>query len=100
MGRWSVKVYGEAVVADFARKQPGARKPLVRFLVIVSAAVRPHLATVKEAFATADYAPATGAFIFDIGGNKCRLIARVDFAEQLIVIQTVLTYQEYDREEF
>jgi len=36
---------------------------------------------------------------FSIGGNKYRLIARVDFEEQLLVIQTVLTHQEYDRED-
>ena len=37
--------------------------------------------------------------VFNIGGNKYRLIARVDFEEQLLVIQTVLTHQEYDRED-
>jgi mRNA interferase HigB len=100
MGRWSVKVYGEAVVGDFARKHPGTRKRLVRFLTIVRAAVWPHFPAVKETFATADYAQATGALIFNIDGNKYRLIARVDFDEQWIAIQTVLTHQEYDREDF
>ena len=52
-----------------------------------------------ETFPAADYAPATGTVIFNIGGNKYRLIARVDFEEGLLVVQTVLTHPEYDREE-
>jgi hypothetical protein len=45
-----------------------------------------------------DYAPATGTLIFDIGGNKYRLIARVDFEEQMLFIQTVMTHEKYNRE--
>lgn len=36
--------------------------------------------------------------IFNIGGNKYRLTARVDFEEQLLAVQAVLAHQEYDQE--
>jgi mRNA interferase HigB len=49
-------------------------------------------------FATADYAPSTGTLIFDIGGNKYRVIAVVDFEEQTLFIRNVLTHEGYDRE--
>lgn len=91
---------GEAVIAAFAKKHPASRKPLQRFLTIARDAVWPHFPAVKETFSAADYAPATGTLIFNIGGNKYRLIARVDFEEQLFAIQTVLTHEEYGREEF
>jgi mRNA interferase HigB len=94
-----VKVFGEAAIAGFARKHAASRKPLQRFVSIARAAVWPHFPAVKETFPATDYAPATGTLIFDIGGNKYRLIARVDFDEQLLVIETVLTHQEYDRED-
>ena len=94
-----MKVFGEAVIAGFAKKHPASRKPLQRFVTIARAALWPHFPAVKETFASTDYAPATGTLIFNIGGNKYRLIARVDFEEQLLVIQTVLTHQEYDRED-
>jgi mRNA interferase HigB len=42
----------------------------------------------------------SGRLIFDIGGNKYRLIASVDFEEQLFVIEQVLTHSDYDREVF
>jgi mRNA interferase HigB len=94
-----VKVFGEAVVAGFARKHPGSRKPLQRFVAIARAAVWPHFPAVRESFAATDYAPATGTLIFNIGGNKYRLIARVDFEEQLLAIETIPTHREYDRED-
>jgi mRNA-degrading endonuclease HigB of HigAB toxin-antitoxin module len=33
-----------------------------------------------------------------IGGNKYRLIASVDFMEEMLVIERVLTHEDYDRE--
>ena len=44
------------------------------------------------------YAPETETSIFDIGGNKYRLIAKVDFEERILLVQTVLTHEEYSRE--
>jgi len=72
---------------------------LQRFVTIARAALWPRFPAVRETFPTADYAPATGTLIFNIGGNKYRLIARVDFEEKLLVMQTVLTHQEYNRED-
>jgi mRNA interferase HigB len=94
-----VKVFGETIIAGFAGKHPVSRKPLQRFVTIARAALWPHFPAVKETFPTADYAPATGTLIFNVGGKKYRLIARVDFEEQLLVIQTILTHREYDRED-
>jgi len=95
-----VKVFSGAVIAGFARTHPASRKSLQRFMTIAQAATWPHFPAVRETFAATDYAPATGTLIFDIGGNKYRLIARVDFEEQLLVIEAVLTHREYDREDF
>ena len=38
--------------------------------------------------------------VFNICGNKYRLIASVDFAEQLLAIEQVLTHEDYERETF
>jgi mRNA interferase HigB len=93
-----LEVFGEAIIAAFAKKHPASRKPLQRFLTIARAAFWPSFPAVKATFASADYAPGTGTLIFNIGGNKYRLTARVDFEEQMLVVQAVLTHQEYDRE--
>jgi len=36
--------------------------------------------------------------IFDLGDNKYRLIAKIDFEERILLVQTVLTHEEYSRE--
>jgi mRNA interferase HigB len=100
MGKSTVRVYGEAALARFARKHPDSRKPLQRFLRIARNADWPQFPAVKQSFAATDYAPGSGTLIFDIGGNKFRLIARVDFEEQILYIQSVLTHKEYERGRF
>jgi mRNA interferase HigB len=95
----AVKVFGEAAITKFARKHADSRRPLQRFLEIARAADWPHFPAVKLSFAATDYAPSTGTLIFDIGGNKYRLVARVDFREQMLFIQNVMTHEKYTREE-
>jgi mRNA interferase HigB len=95
-----VTVYGEMAVARFAKKHAASRKPLTRFLSIVRNAGWASLVEVKRTFPSADYAPATGVLLFNIGGNKYQLIANVDFDERIMVIKSVMTHDEYSREIF
>jgi mRNA interferase HigB len=37
------------------------------------------------------------ATIFDVGGNKYRIVAHVDYARQTVKIEAVLDHTEYDR---
>ena len=98
MGTFLVTVYGEQMIARFARKHATARKPLTRFLEQTRQATWKHLMDLKQTFPTADYSP-TGVVIFDIGGNKYRVVAKVEFEEQIVDIRKVLTHEEYSREE-
>jgi mRNA interferase HigB len=93
-----MKVYGEAVLAKFAARHAGARRPLQRFLEIVRGADWPHFPAVKRTFPATDLGRKTGKAIFDIGGNKYRVIAVVNFEKQALLIEEVLTHEEYDRE--
>lgn len=93
-----MKVLDEAVAARFARKHAAVRTPLRRFLAIARNANWPHLSAVKQTSPSTDFGKQSGRLIFDIGGNKYRLIASVDFGEQILVIERVLTHGEYSRE--
>lgn len=37
------------------------------------------------------------ATIFDIGGNKYRIVAHVDYTRQTVKIEAVMDHQEYDK---
>ncbi|HVT88533.1 MAG TPA: type II toxin-antitoxin system HigB family toxin [Tepidisphaeraceae bacterium] len=55
---------------------------------------------VKATFGQTDVA--TGiqgrtATIFDIGGNKYRIVAHVDYLRQTVKIEAVMDHREYDR---
>jgi mRNA interferase HigB len=53
-----------------------------------------HFADVKRMFSTADV---VGRFVvFNIGGNKYRLIAAIHFNRGKLFIRHVLTHAEYD----
>jgi mRNA interferase HigB len=93
-----MKVYGEAAVAKFARRHPASRKALQRFLEITKQAAWPSFVAVKRTFAATDYVG--GRLIFDVGGNKYRVIAKVDFTDQSLLVESILTHEEYDRESF
>jgi len=57
-----------------------------------------HFPELKRTFPAADYAPESGTVIFNIGGNKYRLIARVDFEERILSVEAVMTHEDYEKE--
>ena len=94
-----MRVLGEAVAARFARRHAAARRPLTRFISIARNADWRHFPAVRTTSPATDVGKRTGRLIFDLGGNRYRLIACVDFREQLLVIERVLTHEEYGKEE-
>ena len=52
-------------------------------------------AQLKEAFGGVD--KVGDKYVFDIGGNKLRLIAGIHFNRQKVYIREILTHTEYDK---
>lgn len=52
----------------------------------------------RETFASADRVG--DCVVFDVGGNKYRVIAHVDYDIQILWIRFVLSHAEYDREKW
>jgi len=48
---------------------------------------------VKQSFNTADFVAPN--IVFDIGGNKYRLIAEMNFARKVLFIRRIMTHKEY-----
>jgi mRNA interferase HigB len=64
-----------------------------RWYRIAKGAIWASFADVKESFNTADFvAPYV---VFDIGGNKYRLIAEMNFARRVLLIRSIMTHKEY-----
>ena len=57
-----------------------------------------NLAEVRALLPTAD--PYCECIVFNIGGNKYRLIAHINFRRQKVYVLHILTHKEYDKEKW
>ena len=79
---------------DFAEKYPDAKSSLAHWYGIMRKGRFTNLSRLREVFPQADL---VGKFtVFNIGGNKVRLIAAVHYNRNKIYIRHVLTHREYD----
>lgn len=79
--------------------EPGRRDaemPLRTWVKVVQAADWSKPNDVKEMFGSADLL-ADGRVVFDIGGNKYRLVVAVHYRGKRIYIRFIGTHKEYDR---
>jgi mRNA interferase HigB len=91
-----MRVIAKRPLVQFWTKYPEAEKPLRNWLTICSATDFENFAQLKQTFGTVDK---VGKFIvFDIGGNKFRLIVVVHFNRKRIYVRAVLTHKEYDQD--
>ena len=82
-------------LAEFARTHPAARAPLNAWFAIVRKTDYASFAGLRITFPSADQ---VGRFtVFNIGGNKFRLIAAIHYNRQKVYIRHVLTHAEYSR---
>jgi mRNA interferase HigB len=73
-----------------------AEQPLRAWVSVVKAADWSKPTDVKDMFRSADIL-ANGRAVFNIGGNKYRLVAAVHYRGKRVYIRFVGTHAEYDR---
>jgi mRNA interferase HigB len=80
----------------FWQRYPDSETPLLRWFRIIE---QNHFRNFDEVRATFPSADMVGDLIvFNIGGNKYRLVTSVHFNRDKVYIRHVLTHQEYDKE--
>ena len=87
-------VISKKKLREFWEKHPRAKSPLEAWYQVAKQAEWQNFADVRRTSNTAD---AVGRFVvFDIGGNKYRLIAVIHYNRQKLFIRHVLTHAQYD----
>lgn len=81
---------------DFWEREPRAEQPLKAWVAVVRHAAWTAPTDIKRSFNSAD-AIGNGRVVFDLGGNKYRIVARLYFRCRIIFIRFVGTHAEYDR---
>ena len=79
----------------FWERHPAAQAPLEAWFALVSKAQWTNPAQLRDSFRSADFV-GDSRVIFDIGGNKFRLVARIAYRHQRVMIKFVDTHKEYD----
>ena len=79
---------------DFARRYPAAKVPLDAWYKVFCKATFGNLMEIKAVFPATD--DVKGLCVFNIGGNKFRLIAKIEYRWQKVFVVDVLTHDEYD----
>ena len=83
-------------IVEFSEKYSDSGESLDRWYRIVKHSNYKSFTELRKTFPNADQ---VGKFtIFNIGGNKYRLIAYVVYSAKRIYIRHILTHKEYDKE--
>ena len=83
---------------DFWARHPQAQQPLVAWYQIVRHAAWESWSELRTTFPSADRVGRLT--VFNVGGNKYRLIARVEYRLQRLYVRQVLTHDEYNKNEW
>lgn len=80
----------------FAEKHPESGQALDDFYGKIRRCSPRNMAELRQTFPTAD--SVGDCIVFNVGGNKYRVIIHLDYEVQTMWIRFVLTHAEYDRE--
>jgi mRNA interferase HigB len=80
---------------EFASKHPDAYSALEHWYRIVKAGRFGNFTELRALFPSADQV--ANKTVFNIGGNKYRLIAAIHYNRNRIYIRAILTHREYDK---
>ena len=88
-------VISRKALREFASVHPDSEAPLDAWYRIAKKAEWENLVQVREVYPHAD--PVGECTVFNIRGNRYRLICGIDYEGQVIYIRHVLTHKDYDR---
>jgi mRNA interferase HigB len=92
---WRVHVISRKKLQDFWESHADAREALLAWHADAEKATWRHLDDVRQTYSATD---AVGRWtVFNIRGNRYRLIVSIHYNRQKIYIRHVLTHAEYDR---
>lgn len=89
-----MRVISNKALVQFAATHPKASNALQAWRKVIETGLFENFSQLKSAFNTLD--KAGEYFIFNIGGNKFRLIAAIHFDAQKLYVRHVFTHKEYD----
>ena len=91
-----MRVISKAAITTFSQSHSDALAPLLRWYYVAKRATWTNLANVREDFPHADNVE--HFTVFNIAGNKYRLITAIKYRWRVIYVRQILTHVEYDKD--
>lgn len=91
----NMHVITQSRIWEAKRKYPESANALDGWYRVVKKNQFNNFAELKKVFNSVD--KVGSVFVFDIGGNKLRLIANIHFQRKKVYIRSILTHKEYDK---
>lgn len=91
----SMHVISRKSLRLFWKQHPDSQMPLLRWFKAMCRSEFENFAELRAAFPSAD--KVADWIVFNIGGNKYRLIASIHFNRGKVYVRHVLTHREYDQ---
>lgn len=90
-----VRLVSARRIREFEDLHSDAAGPLAHWANVVKASSWQNPAQLRAAFGAVDFVGELT--VFDIAGNKYRLIAYIHYRQQIVYIKHILTHKEYDK---
>ena len=90
-----MRVISRRALREFVDRHPDAGPSLDLWYRVAKRASWANLSEVRQAFRSAD--AVRDLTVFNISGNKYRLITRINYERQIVYVRAVLTHNEYDQ---
>ncbi|AGF78808.1 hypothetical protein UWK_02268 [Desulfocapsa sulfexigens DSM 10523] len=82
-------------LTDFANEHPQCATALESWYRILKNSTILNFSELRTIFPSADQVE--GLTVFNVGGNKARLIAAIHYNTQRLYVRNILTHKEYDK---
>ena len=93
-----MKLISNKALRDFAQGHPDAEQPLQDFRHLIEKGGYANFSELRATFASVD--KVGHRYVFNMGGNKYRLVAAIAFKPALVWVKAVLTHAQYDKGEW
>ena len=91
-------IISKKALIDFWEKHKDSEDPLKTWFKIIKATRYAGYSDLRATFGSID--KVGDKIVFNIGGNKYRLIAVIHFNDGRVYVRRVMTHREYDKEEW
>ena len=91
-----MRIIARRTLREFWELHPDAEQPLKAWFAEASGAAWETPQAIKDQYRHANFV-ADNRVIFNIGGNKYRLVVHVNYGHGIVFIKFVGTHSEYDR---